>query len=316
MNIISSLRKLAGRIHKAKITISNKTAFSNNFDLEKPSHHTMALAKRIGGENRKPAIMLHGVASRCGTNYIAALLNLNSGLELSPNQINEMHFLTPLNHLLSYSNEFFMRYEKNADRIGQHEFLTLFGASILAYLQSFISSDQRILAKVATVKHLSYFPIIFPFENLILVMRDGRDVVFSSMKTWPNSNFNSMCHRWNNGAKLILEFMNYYKNNDNYYLVNYEEVFGDPHGFIKKACQRFSLDLNEFPLDKIQTLPVIGSSLHSRRDGKVTWKPIERPEDFNPFGRWKKWTDKQKRAFKKIAGEQLIRAGYEKDMSW
>jgi protein-tyrosine sulfotransferase len=256
------------------------------------------------------------VASRCGTNFLAAMLELYPGLTLSPNQINESHFLTPAHHLMNYGDAFFHAYPKNADRIGRYDFLTLFGSSFLAYLHSYTPTGERMLVKVATVKHLRYFPIVFPLEHLLMVLRDGRDVVCSTMKTWPNSDFKEICHRWNNGAKLMIDFYDYYKGRQSYWMVKYEDVLSEPRKFIEQACDRFGLDINKFPFDKIQSLPVIGSSVHSRNGGKVAWNPIEKPKKFNPVGRWKAWTEKQKSTFKKIAGELLIRTGYESDFNW
>lgn len=296
--------------------LNERSAFSNNFNYPSPSAHMLALSERLRGDGRQPAIILHGVASRCGTNFLAAMLELYPGLKLAPNQINESHFLTPAHHLINYTDHFFRSYAKNEGRIGRYDFLTLFGASFLAYLHSYTPLGERILVKVATVKHLRYFPITFPLENLLMVIRDGRDVVCSTMKTWPNSDFKNICQRWNNGANLMIDFADYHKGRKNYWMVKYEDVLSDPRKFMEQACDRFGLDIKKYPFNKIQSLPIIGSSVHSRDGGRVAWKPIDKPKNFNPVGRWKEWTEKQKSSFKKIAGEQLIRSGYVADFNW
>ena len=89
-----------------------------------------------------------------------------------------------------------------------------------------------------------------------MVMRDGRDVVSSTMKTWPNSNFKDICHRWNNGARLMMDFEAHYKERRTYWMVKYEDVLSDPQTFIKQACTRFGLDIEKYPFDGVQSLPI------------------------------------------------------------
>jgi protein-tyrosine sulfotransferase len=80
-------------------------------------------------------------------------------------------------------------------------------------------------------------------------------------------------------------------------------------------CEDLNLNDAHFPYDQIDTLPVKGSSALTP-DGKMTWKPMEKPKSFNPIGRWAAWTDQQKGIFKRICGETLIGAGYAENQDW
>jgi hypothetical protein len=55
---------------------------------------------------------------------------------------------------------------------------------------------------------------------------------------------------------------------------------------------------------------VIGSSELARREGKVHWKPVEKPADFDPSQRWSHWSNERHDRFIWIAGEALSRLGY------
>ena len=71
-----------------------------------------------------------------------------------------------------------------------------------------------------------------------------------------------------------------------------------------------------YPWDKLESLPLRGSSTVRGAKEKVHWDPVSRPKDFNPIGRWLSWSYLRRRQFKRIAGAELIRAGYAVDDSW
>ena len=167
------------------------------------------------------------------------------------------------------------------------------------------------------VHNLNYFFSTFPYENLILLLRDGRDVVSSTIKTWPEITFSEACMRWNRSTKNIVEFIHFYSNeSDKYLLARYEEIVKNPEIFINNVCDHFNLDNNKYPFEKINDIPVIGSST-IKRDGKVFWdKGVKKPKNFKSIGRWKNWSNKEKRIFKKIAGQTLIDTDYVDNNLW
>ena len=73
-------------------------------------------------------------------------------------------------------------------------------------------------------------------------------------------------------------------------------------------------------LRAVENADVVGSSFYSsaqREDAqKPNWTATPKTEAFRPIGRWKGWSSRQKRWFKRVAGSQLISMGYEKDLSW
>jgi hypothetical protein len=75
------------------------------------------------------------------------------------------------------------------------------------------------------------------------------------------------------------------------------------------------MPLQQYPFDRIDTLPVQGSS-SIQTNGKVDWAPKKKPADFNPVGRWNSWDPTLKNQFKQIAGETLVKVGYADDINW
>ncbi len=290
----------------------NKIEILNN--LPEPNEEVLNICRKIRGEDRFPAIIIHGVMRRSGTNYIGDLLNLHAGICGFPNQIWEFPFLGTTDILMEAQEKFFREYNRNRERIGQSDLLSLFGASFIAYLHAYVPEKQRMLLKVPSVKYIACFQNVFPFENALVLERDGRDVVASTIKTWPNRKFEEVCISWKAAQEEIIEFRKKVESK-NILFAQFEKAVIDPSGFLKTVFNEFNIDDSNFPYEKVNNLPVKGSSV-LRVNGKVTWKAIKKPKDFNPINRWINWTKKQKDTFKRICGETLIKAGYSDDLNW
>ena len=292
-----------------------KNRFAPILNLPPLENDTLNTAKNIRGTDRPPAIMLHGVMPRSGTTLVGELLRLHPDLCAYPNELWEVPFLRTTNRMIQVQEAFFDAYKHNIARMGRLDFLPLFGASIVAYLHASVEPSKRLLVKTPDVQYLSYFHHVFPFESLLLVLRDGRDVVHSTLKTWPGSDFALICKTWNAGARLILELSRHRTREDGgFWVAKFEDAVGNPARFMEEVCERFDLDETKYPFDGIGNVPVRGSSQPAK--GEVSWEGEQKPKGFNPIGRWKEWPGKWKETFKKIAGNSLVRTGYSKDMSW
>ena len=289
-----------------------------DIQVEGVSENASNSAKDIRGVNRKPALMIYGVAPRCGTNYVGPLVALHPDISPWPNQIYEIPFLRLTNHLLDFEKEYFRDYTLNAEKMGKNDFLALFGASFIGYMHSYMTDQsKKMLLKEPDVRFLAYYPLVFPNEELLLLLRDGRDVVYSTLKSWPGWSFTDACHRWEKSARLMLNFDSQHKQNPRYWMVKYEDVLSDPDSFVKEACKRYSLDDSKFPYDRINDLKIVGSSTDSRKGGNVDWNyHVDKPSNFKPVGRWQEWSPAKKATFKKIAGQTLLDAGYCTDLEW
>ena len=280
------------------------------------SEQALETARSIRGLGRAPALIIHGVMPRSGTVYVGELLRLHPDLYAYPNEIWELPFLRQTEDLLKVQRDFFLAYEQNVGKIGEHDFLPLFGSSLIAYLHSFLPPERRMLLKVPGVQYLTYFYSTFPEENLLLLVRDGRDVVHSTLRTWPQLRFSMACRRWRRAANMVLSFHAMHsKREKGYWLARFEDAVRDPAAFVRQACEHFDLDVQGYPFEKIEDIPIHGSS-SLRVQGKVVWDHMDRPKGFNPTSHWRSWSQGKKRTFKRIAGQALIDLGYCDNLDW
>jgi protein-tyrosine sulfotransferase len=254
---------------------------------------------------------------RSGTVYAGELLKLHPDVWAYPRQLWEFPFLQVSGDLPGLQREFFRVYEQNVGKIGERDFLPLFGAALVGYLHAAVPVQQRILLKVPSVQHLSQFFDVFPHEHLLVLIRDGRDLVESTLRTWPWLQFWQVCVRWNRAARMVLAMHEHLANAKptGYWLARYEDAVNAPQVFVREACRRFGLDEERYPFDQIDGIPVQGSSILAQ-DGKVTWEPVERTEDFRPLGYWQAWSALRKWLFKALAGQSLLALGYCEDLTW
>ena len=166
------------------------------------------------------------------------------------------------------------------------------------------------------MQYLHAFWDAFPYEQLLLLVRDGRDVVHSTLNTWPQLRFSMVCLRWRRAAEMILAFREQFSERESgYWLGRFEDAVADPKTFVEKACERFGLDLAEYPMEAIDSIPVRGSSALGPR-GHVTWQPTPKPEVYSPTGHWRSWSSWRKAIFKRIAGKALEELGYCDGQDW
>jgi hypothetical protein len=172
---------------------------------------------------------------------------------------------------------------------------------------------QKLVTKSPYVdKNLQHFFKIFPRAQLLIVIRDGRSVVESLVKSFDCS-YEVEFHRWADAIKIILEFEQQIQNNDrNYLIVKYEELFTDTEAQLRKIFAFLGLDQESYDYTCVNNLPVRGSSELRSKGKKMHWRPVERTPDFNPLERWSHWGRSLHERFNWIAGDYLEKIGYKK----
>lgn len=293
-----------------------RRSFAPDWGGTRPSASTLETARRIRGAERGAAVMIHGIMPRSGTVYVGELLRLHPDLHAYPHQVWELPFLQLTGDVMQMQAKFLQIYEQNAGKIGAQDFLPLFGAALVAYLHAGVPDGRRMLLKVPSVQYLSAFGAVFPHEHLLVLVRDGRDVVQSTLRTWPQLQFWQVCTRWNRAARMVLAVDQQMKlQTSGYWLARYENALQDPAGFVREACRRFGLEEDRYPYEEIEAIPVQGSSALTE-EGAVHWAPVDRPTGFQPVGYWRSWPRWKRWAFKRIAGEALLALGYGGETDW
>ncbi len=279
------------------------------------SDQMLKVAAAIRGNN-PPAIFLHGVLPRSGTVYFGEILRLHHKIFAYPNEIWELPFLTHSGDIINFQEKFFQTYQQNSNRMEQNDMLCLYGAGMMNYLHSFVPEGKTLLIKVPWMQFLNYFFTFFPKENLLLLVRDGRDTVCSTIRTWPNRDFKDVCRLWDASARIFLDLQERFNSREyRVCFVKFEDLLQDPTVVARKVLESFGLGWTNFPVDKISTLPVRGSS-SLQPPGKVSWSPVKENKKFRPGGEWHTWSKKEKNIFKDICGDTLIKLGYAEGMGW
>ena len=305
----AKMRSLFGGQARSKVEAGLDPPF---LALEITKHAREVAEKiRLGNERdyRNP-IFLHSIMPRAGSVFVGNIISLHPDISAYPNEIWESPFLESMDHINGFSDHFFSSYANNRDSIGRDDFFVIFAASYQRYLYDATPKDKVLFVKEPRTRFLPYFYEAFPDANLTLLVRDGRDLVNSTVESWPHFGFEEVCHRWAKCARICLDFMKKYENSDRFILVKFEEVSEKPESFVESMCKKFKVDFDKYPIDKLETIPIQGSSA-LQVAGNVSWDPVKKPPSFNPIGRWNNWTDYRKKTFDSIAGEELRRLGYQ-----
>ena len=133
-----------------------------------------SIKKNLG---MKEGIMIHGIMPRCGSGYCGQLFRLHPEIANYPNKMWEVPFLQNASYMARFTEMFLESYKKNKDRMKQKDLYPFYGLSFLLYMYSHCEKGKTMLLKVPSIRHLKYFFDFFPHEKLIVVLRDGRDMV-------------------------------------------------------------------------------------------------------------------------------------------
>ncbi len=256
-------------------------------------------------------IFIAGISQRSGTNFLYDLLRLHPDCG-GPGTNWEDSSLSRADHLVKYVEIVAGGWRRHGadpgveDRLYEH-----LGDGIVSVLSSQIKA-KRLVTKGPFVRNLDYFFKLFPRAYLLILIRDGRAVVESRVKTFGESYEKAMRY-WAVAADTILRFKQMACGGRvNYLVVKYEDLFNNPKDELIRILSFLDLDQEKYDFDAAINLPVRGSSVfRGTRPKEYHWDPLEKTPDFNPVGRWNNWSRSTHERFNWIAGEKLVALGYE-----
>jgi protein-tyrosine sulfotransferase len=184
------------------------------------------------------------------------------------------------------------------------------GDGLRTFLAAHNNHKKRLVTKTPSVQNLHYFFALFPRAYLLILIRDGRAVVESRMKTFGEP-FEVAVRKWAEAAAAIRQFDAATRGTDfRYLIVRYEDIWTEVKGELQKILTFLDLEPDEYDFETAMHLPVRGSSAFGRQEGKVHWRPVEKTADFNPLQRWSHWDRAKHERFNWLAGESLTAFGY------
>jgi hypothetical protein len=287
-------------------------------------------------ENRleKPIFIL-GIMHRSGTNFLHDLLCLHP--DCVDGGLIKEDFLVAYSHMLvKYAKSVSSRWNPRwqvSEKIGPPDILVQFlGDGLLRYLNlqldiqknnttdlpskntaepDQVTATKRLVTKTPSVENLHNFHRLFPDAKLIVIVRDGRAVVESGVRSF-NWKYERSTQRWKKRAETIMAYANS-TDQERFLLVRYEDLVRQPQEQMKRVLTFVELDDVAYDYNATTNLPIKGSSDLRKQDGQsMHWKPVERPVDFDPLARFKHWGKARHTRFNWVAGKQLDQFGYDR----
>jgi hypothetical protein len=271
----------------------------------------------------KPKIcFILGVIERSGTNFLYSLLGGHPSCA-APGPIWEDHFLQHSRTLIEYTSLLYKTWNPTWEvekKIGGPEkLLREFGDAIEHFLRRQLLTEsannpppQILLTKTPSVVGLNNFFDLFPDAYLILLVRDGRAVVESGVRSF-DWNYEDAMWKWRAGAQAIINFEERHKKTDKRYVIlKYEDLVMNERSELLKLFDFLGVEPALFDFNSTEALGVIGSSESRKQAAAVSWDvTIDKNSNFNPLFRFDNWDSKKRERFSWIAGEQMTRLGYE-----
>jgi len=284
----------------------------------------------------RPVFIL-GIAQRSGTTYLQDLLRVHPDCDVDGLELEEDHFVTYADLLVKYVNLVSQDWKEwwgpGELRKERESVCRCLGDGLISYLQLQVRNRRMLtgkapagkplpvlVTKTPDVTNLHLFFRIFPDADLLILIRDGRAVVESAMKTFYRS-FAWEARQWAKRAAAIRRFADS-KSNDGrrYLIVRYEDLYTNTETELRKVMVFLRLDPTVYDFAAARNLPVRGSS-SLRREGAewrqsfvapgIHWNAVPKPADFRPLERWSHWGRAKHERFNWIAGKYLAAFGYQ-----
>jgi len=262
-----------------------------------------------------------GILHRSGTNYLYRLLREHPECA-GPGPIWEDFFVHNIDMIQNYLED--VQSEWDYKKWGVEQIMgpldTMrphLGNGIKQLLDKQLSySNEKpnpkvLLTKTPSVRNIDKFFEFFPYDHLIIIVRDGRSLTESGVRSF-GWNYERAMRKWARGAKAILDLINKYQGADKkLLLLRYEDIFQDEERELRKVFKFLDVNPDLYKYESTKHLGVTGSSELKGKEGKVHWKITEKDEDFDPRKRFGNWSNQRHNRFKWIAGNYMKELGYE-----
>ncbi|MGD8495338.1 MAG: sulfotransferase [Gemmatimonadales bacterium] len=262
-------------------------------------------------------IFVLGVLERSGTNFLSDLLTLHPDCApAAPLHEDFLHFEADL--LEKYARRTATKWPArwSPSETGAEDLLAALGEGLLRYMHATAEdSSRRLVAKTPSVKNLDLLPRLFPGAPAIVLMRDGRSVVESGVRSF-GYGYEEQTRKWAWAARVIRDTVGTTPGEGQpdtrpYFLVRYRDLVMDPEPQLRRIFEFTGLDADRYDYAAIERLPVRGSSTFRPKTGDLNWEPVAQSESFNPLERWRSWTRSRHARFNWLGGAELEAFGYE-----
>ena len=186
-------------------------------------------------------IFIAGISQRSGTNFLYDLLRLHPDCG-GPGTNWEDSSLSRADHLVRYVEIVAGGWRRHGADAGVEDLLyEHLGNGIISVLSSQVKG-KRLITKGPFVRNLNYFFKLFPRAYLLILVRDGRAVVESRVKTFGES-YETAMRYWADAADTILRFNQMARGSQlNYLTVKYEDLCNNLENELRRILAFLGLD--------------------------------------------------------------------------
>ena len=255
-------------------------------------------------------LFILGINQRCGSNYLYNLLLNHPDCHRSFHK-GEDYLIAYSDVLISYHDYVTRKWSKKWGNDPEVFFLTL-SSGLRNYLLPSQSSSGYFITKTPVSDNILNFPKIFPDTPLLVIVRNGQDLVQSYMLTF-KCRFDDAVRAWRKGAEQILAAQSDqdFSLSGKMLLIRYEDLYADHDSKMKEILEFLGLKVSAYDFEKSKNLAIYGSAIHRGGSKDVTWEAVPKDENFNPIGRSASWSRFRHYRFNWLAGRQSLALGYE-----
>lgn len=273
---------------------------------------------------RKAPIFIVAPTGRSGTNFLKNMLATHPDIYLA--DVLEDYLTAEAGKLDDYVSGVF-RFWKKLDVSnytgpspgGPDDMLRTIGDALLGFVGADKEPERHPLLKTPAIGDLDVGLRLFPDARYLIIIRDPRSIAESHLHardTWGMSvTLEQLAANW---ARRIRAFTRILAENQDavrasrLVTIRYEKLVAAPEKELNSVLARF--DMRPFPEGTAPdaTFPVVGSSFGPRTEkGRIDFRPVPKPEGFDPLRRWEDWTPAQHQRFNLICGPLMKKWGYE-----
>jgi protein-tyrosine sulfotransferase len=271
-----------------------------------------------GGELGSP-ILVFGISPRSGTHYLYDALLLHDEVvgampaahdEAQPSW--EDHLLSDADQLIGYVNRVQGRW--NIDDAHRTAAGAALARSLGDGLGEFLGelawsggarAGQRPLSKTPGLENLDLIDELIPSASLVVVIRDPRAVVASSLASFGNSP-ERWIRVWQRNGRILLTFMR--RHPDRVAVVRYEELFRHPSAVVAGLLERLELGAGGYDFEALRSVPVRGTS---QLLAQLGWTPVQSPAEFDPLARGRELSGRVNARLEWLLRDEMNALGYE-----
>jgi Sulfotransferase family len=263
---------------------------------------------------RHSPIILLSACPRSGSNYLENLVSLHPHCRKS--KVPEDFFLANSETLLNFCRSvadswdaWWLQRLGGPSRLAMH-----IGTALLRFAdpgpeEEAPVSDLRLMLRSPTTEGIAAATTLFPSARVLVLVRDGPATVESGRRSfgWP---YEEAMQAWRQSVRRILSFLAS-ADGPRCQLIRFEDLTADPAREIARVIAFLGLDPALYPFDRVDDIPVFGSSSFGRTQGEgVHWRPVPKDSSFDPLTRAGSWPAHRLTRFAWLAGAEQRKLGY------